>query len=178
MVNQVFKPLNNFIKDIYKNISKANFKNIFRGNEAKKIQKFLINIVKLIKNVPRLIIQAVKSMPKVVEELKIYQIAVKLRNEVYEDVNRITNNWKIKDIDQIKRSSSSVASNIAEGFGRRFYPKDYIRFLNLAIGSSDESQNHTDVLYKGGYFSKKRANYFKTSINIHNIGLLSKYNKQ
>ena len=118
---------------------------------------------------------------RVVEELKIYQIAIKLRDEVHKEVNCIPNNWQIKDVGQIKRSSSSVPSNIAEGFGRRFYPRDYIRFLNLAIGSSDESQNHAEALYKGGFLSKDRADYFKRSykdLSIRTVNLRNSIRKK
>ena len=118
---------------------------------------------------------------KVVEELIIYQIAVKLRDEVHQEMNCIRNNWQIKDVDQIKRSSSSISSNIAEGFGRRFYPKDYIRFLSLAIGSSDESQNHTEALCKGGFLSKEKTDYFKKSykdLSIRTVNLRNSIRKK
>ena len=39
--------------------------------------------------------------------------------------------------DQIRRSSVSIPSNIAEGYGRTS-PKDYVRFLSMARGSSYE----------------------------------------
>ena len=38
---------------------------------------------------------------------------------------------------QIRRSSVSVASNIAEGYGRRSKP-EYIQFLHVALGSLRE----------------------------------------
>ncbi|MBK1986586.1 four helix bundle protein [Sphaerospermopsis aphanizomenoides BCCUSP55] len=38
---------------------------------------------------------------------------------------------------QIRRSSVSVASNIAEGYGRRSKP-EYIQFLHIALGSLRE----------------------------------------
>ena len=64
------------------------------------------------------------------EDLRIYQLAVKLRDEVYEEVHRIPFYWKNDDVKQIKKSSSSAPSNIAEGFGRRFYKKDFALFLS------------------------------------------------
>jgi four helix bundle protein len=38
---------------------------------------------------------------------------------------------------QIRRSSKSVRSNIVEGYGRRRYVKEYIRFLTFSIASND-----------------------------------------
>jgi four helix bundle protein len=43
--------------------------------------------------------------------------------------------------DQIKRASASAPSNIAEGFAR-FRPGDFIRYLEFAAGSLQETQNH------------------------------------
>lgn len=97
------------------------------------------------------------------EELRIYQIAVKLRKEVHEEVRKMPKYWAIEDAKQILRSSSSAPSNIAEGFGRRLYPKDYVRFLNIASASSDETQNHALALAEGGHLTKERAEYFRKS---------------
>ena len=47
---------------------------------------------------------------------------------------------------QIRRSSKSVRSNIVEGYGRRRYKNDYIRFLTYALASNDETTNHLDTL--------------------------------
>ena len=40
---------------------------------------------------------------------------------------------------QIRRSSKSVKDNIVEGYGRRRYKQDFIRFLIYAQSSSDET---------------------------------------
>lgn len=44
-------------------------------------------------------------------------------------------------VSQIRRSATSIAANIAEGFSRYHY-KDKIRFYFNARGSISESQNH------------------------------------
>jgi len=108
------------------------------------------------------------------EDMRIYQIAVKLRKKVHEEVRKIPKYWSIKDAKQILGSSSSVPSNIAEGFGRRFYPKDFIHFLNISAGSSDETKNHAQALADDGYFSQEIADHFKKSykdlaIRINNL---------
>lgn len=43
---------------------------------------------------------------------------------------------------QIRRSSKSIKDNIVEGYGRRKYKADYIKFLTYAIASCDETINH------------------------------------
>jgi four helix bundle protein len=42
--------------------------------------------------------------------------------------------------DQIRRSSRSVAVNIREGFAKRKYENVFIRHLNDAIGSAEETR--------------------------------------
>lgn len=43
---------------------------------------------------------------------------------------------------QIRRSADSVNSNIVEGYGRKRYKKDFIKFLIYAPSSNDETINH------------------------------------
>lgn len=43
---------------------------------------------------------------------------------------------------QLRRSSDSVVSNIVEGYGRRKYKADFIRFLVFSHASCLESINH------------------------------------
>ncbi len=49
---------------------------------------------------------------------------------------------------QIRRSSKSGKSNIVEGYGRRRYKQDYIRFLTFAQASCDETTDHLETLYE------------------------------
>jgi four helix bundle protein len=48
---------------------------------------------------------------------------------------------------QIRRSIKSVKSNIVEGYGRRRYTSEYIRFLIFAISSNDETIDHLENLF-------------------------------
>lgn len=43
---------------------------------------------------------------------------------------------------QIRRSANSIVTNIVEGYGRRRYKAEYIRFLVFAHSSTDETINH------------------------------------
>ena len=51
---------------------------------------------------------------------------------------------------QIRRSSKSVVANIVEGYGRRQYKIDYIRFLIFALASCDETREHLETLRETG----------------------------
>lgn len=48
---------------------------------------------------------------------------------------------------QIRRSIKSVKSNIVEGYGRRKYKAEYVRFIVFALSSNDETINHLETLY-------------------------------
>jgi four helix bundle protein len=49
---------------------------------------------------------------------------------------------------QIRRSIKSVKSTIVEGYGRRRYKQEFIRFLTFAIASNDETIDHLETLFE------------------------------
>ena len=49
---------------------------------------------------------------------------------------------------QIRRSCKSIKSNIVEGYGRRRYKHDFIRFLVYAHASCDETKDHLETLWE------------------------------
>ena len=56
---------------------------------------------------------------------------------------------------QIRRSIKSVKSNIVEGYGRRRYKQEFLRFLIYAQASNDETIDHLETLYETGSFGDK-----------------------
>ena len=54
-------------------------------------------------------------------------------------------------ISQIKRSSVSIPSNIAEGAGRSS-TKEFIRFIDIANGSLSELETQLIITKKLGYY--------------------------
>ena len=56
---------------------------------------------------------------------------------------------------QIRKSSKSVKSTIVEGYGRRRYQQEYIRFLTYAIASNDETIDHLETLYETNFLKDK-----------------------
>jgi len=61
--------------------------------------------------------------------------------EVYAFVNNLPSSEKYNRCDQMKRSSSSVPANIAEGHGRYYYLEN-VAFCRKARGSLYETKNH------------------------------------
>ena len=51
---------------------------------------------------------------------------------------------------QIRRSVKSVRSNIVEGYGRRRYKQEFIRYLVFAHASCDETIDHLGGLFETG----------------------------
>lgn len=70
-------------------------------------------------------------------ELFIWQKGVELAVKCYELTQSFPQSEMYGLTSQIRRASVSVASNIAEGYGRNSR-KEYIRFLNIALGSLRE----------------------------------------
>jgi four helix bundle protein len=54
---------------------------------------------------------------------------------------------------QLRRAAKSIPANIAEGYGRRRYTQDFIRFLTYALASCDEVRVHLDILHATGNLS-------------------------
>ncbi|HEO64155.1 MAG TPA: four helix bundle protein [Candidatus Omnitrophica bacterium] len=75
------------------------------------------------------------------KELKIWQKGI----EIVKDVYMLTKEFPKEEIygltSQIKRSSISIPSNIAEGF-KRYHSKEYRQFLHIALGSAAELETH------------------------------------
>ena len=57
---------------------------------------------------------------------------------------------------QIRKSIKSVKSTIVEGYGRRRYKQEFIRFLNYAIASSDETIDHLETLFETESLTDKK----------------------
>jgi four helix bundle protein len=72
-------------------------------------------------------------------------------------------------IDQIRRASISIASNIAEGFGRQT-DKEFIQFLYIAKGSISEVQSQLYLSLDLGYIGKDEfKTVFDSSIECEKI---------
>lgn len=89
-------------------------------------------------------------------DLKVYQLAYKLAMEIYEASKAFPKEEKYSLTDQIRRSSRSVAANIAEGFRKRQYPKMFVSKLADADGEATETQVWLDFARDSKYLSAEQ----------------------
>ncbi len=70
---------------------------------------------------------------------------------------------------QIRRSIKSVKSNIVEGYGRRRYKADYLKFLIYAQASNDETIDHLETLYETQSLKNEKV-YKELYEDLQNLG--------
>lgn len=80
--------------------------------------------------------------------LEIWKQARRLSIEIHEMSFSLPKFEQFEEAQQIRRSIKSVRSNIVEGYGRRRYKLDFIRFLVTAQASNDETIDHLETLYE------------------------------
>jgi four helix bundle protein len=89
-------------------------------------------------------------------DLKVYQLAYKLAMEIFKESKSFPREERYSLTDQIRRSSRSVATNIAEGFRKRRYPNMFINKMADADSETAETQVWLDFACDCGYLSKER----------------------
>jgi len=73
------------------------------------------------------------------EDLQVYQIFMKLADEVHDLILEWDNFHKFSTGTQLLNAADSVSANISEGFGR-FHFKDHKNFLYFSRGSLSETK--------------------------------------
>ncbi|ALO16382.1 four helix bundle protein [Salinivirga cyanobacteriivorans] len=83
------------------------------------------------------------------KNLDIWQLARENVNQIHEMTIRSLPKFEMYEVgSQIRRSSKSVKANIVEGYGRREYKQDFIRFLTFALASNYETLDHLETLFE------------------------------
>ncbi len=72
--------------------------------------------------------------------LDVYQKAYQLALEVHRCSLAFPRVEQFELASQLRRSSKSIAVNIAEGMGKQDTPADVRRFIKIAVGSCDETR--------------------------------------
>jgi four helix bundle protein len=87
------------------------------------------------------------------KDLDIYKESKRLAIEVHKISLSLPKFELYEEGGQIRRSSKSVTSSIVEGYGRRRYKADFIKYLIYSQSECDETIIHLDFLYETGSFT-------------------------
>ena len=96
---------------------------------------------------------------KTYKEIIVWQKAVSFVTEIYKATSKFPHEEIYGITNQLRRSSVSIPSNIAEGFGRKS-KKEFRRFLQITIASIFELQTQLEISRNLNFLEKKIFNYY------------------
>ncbi|MBD3264636.1 MAG: four helix bundle protein [Candidatus Omnitrophica bacterium] len=97
-----------------------------------------------------------KNVIRDVKDLKVYNLAYSLAMDVFNATKEFPKEETYSLTDQLRRSSRSVAINIREGFAKKRYEQVFIRHLNDALGSSEETRGWLDFALDCEYILEEK----------------------
>ncbi len=121
--------------------------------------------------------EKMKTVIKNIRDFKVYNLSYKLAMDIFIISKQFPKEEIYSLTDQIRRSSRSIAINIREGYAKRRYENVFIRHLNDAIGSSEETRGWLDFGRDCGYISKEQHDCFDKQYDEINAMLYSLINK-
>ena len=89
------------------------------------------------------------------KDLIVFQKAYKLSMEIFELSKGFPKEEKYSLTDQIRRSSRSVTSNIAESWAKRRYEKSFVNKLTDSLGEENETEVWLDYSKDCKYIQKE-----------------------
>lgn len=84
------------------------------------------------------------------KKLEIWQLAREITIDIHNMTFLLPKFEQFEEAQQIRRSSKTVRSCIVEGYGRRMYKADFIKFLIYSLSSNDETIDHLETLFETG----------------------------
>lgn len=109
------------------------------------------------------------------KDLEIYRLSHKLAVEVHKASLKLPRFEVHEEGSQLRRAAKSIPSNIVEGFGRRRYKNEFLKFLIYALASCDETREHLEILLEtdspgnGGTFRHFLDKYDELGRKINNF---------
>ena len=78
------------------------------------------------------------------KDLDVWRLAVDLACDVYKMTETFPKAEQYGMVNQMRRSATSIASNIAEGAARQS-GKEFVQFLHIALGSTSELDTQLEI---------------------------------
>ena len=90
------------------------------------------------------------------KDLEIYRESFDLAMEMHELSLRFPKFETFEEGSQLRRSSKGIPACIAEGWGRRYYKNEFVKFLIYALASCDETKVHLDFVAGCKYITNEQ----------------------
>lgn len=90
------------------------------------------------------------------KDFDVYRLAYNLAIQIFQISRDFPKEELYSLTNQICRSSRSIPANICEGWGKRHYKNTFIKYLNDANGSCEETKTWLDFAKDLGYLDPKR----------------------
>ena len=94
------------------------------------------------------------------KDLEIYQLSYKLAVKIHKFSLTLPKYELYEEGSQIRKSSKGITSCIVEGYGRKKYKADYIKFLTYAHASRDETILHLNFINDTHNPDEKKMTHF------------------
>lgn len=98
-------------------------------------------------------------------ELKVWQIAIELTEEIYRQTRTYPTDERFGLVLQMNRAVVSIPSNIAEGHGRNS-TGEHIQHLGIARGSLCELETQVEISKRLGYLNEADACFLLEKFTI------------
>ena len=109
------------------------------------------------------------------KKLLIWQLAREVVIEAHEMSLKLPKFELYEEGSQIRRSSKTTKSAIVEGYGRRRYKADWIKFLIISLSSNDETLDHLETLWETKSLTSETV-YNNIHLKIDTLGkMLNKF---
>lgn len=91
------------------------------------------------------------------KELRVWQNAIDIAMTIFELTKSFPVEERYSLTDQVRRSSRSVAANLAEAWRKRRYPAAFVSKLNDAESEASETQTWIEIALRCGYLTEETA---------------------
>ena len=94
-------------------------------------------------------------------DFEVYKRSFETSIEMYRMVRKFPKDELYGLTSQIKRASTSIPLNIAEGYGKRENPNEFKRFLHMAIGSCNEMRVLLEIAVRLEFITQEEYNCYE-----------------
>jgi len=95
------------------------------------------------------------SIVRTFRDLDVYKNAMELTMQIFSFTKAFPAEERYSLTDQIRRSSRSVCTNMAEAWRKRRYAAAFVSKLNDSEGEAAETQVHLEIAWRSGYLGQE-----------------------